>query len=102
MSRTPTCFSLEFFYEICSGIDGLVNNLPYELFTLKHNPNKTDPAYYTTMLAQYGLPVDDVVYFEHNKEAVKSARSVGITTHHYDREKKDVQALKVFLDEQLQ
>jgi len=80
---------------------GLVD-LPYELFTLKHNPNKTDPTYYITMLARYDLRAEDVVYFEHNTEAVESARSVGITTHHYDHEKKDIQALKVFLDEQLQ
>ena len=79
---------------------GLIN-MPYEVFTLKHNPEKTDPEYYKKMLAYFGLPVSDVVYFEHNPAAVKSAQSVGITTHFYDSEKKDMAELKKFLDENI-
>ena len=79
---------------------GLID-LPYDLFTLKHNPNKPDPVYFETMLKEYSLNADDVVYFEHNPDAVKSAQSVGITSYHYDHEKKDLDALKVFLDENL-
>lgn len=29
-----------------------LNKVPYEVFTLKHNPDKIDPAYYKTMLAR--------------------------------------------------
>jgi len=76
---------------------GLVD-LPYDMFTLAHDPDKDNPVYYRRMLDKYGLTVGDVVYFEHNTDAVKSAQSVGITTHHYDKEKKDLVALKVFLD----
>lgn len=75
-----------------------LTDLPYELFTLKHNPDKPDPTYFKTMLRHFGLNKDDVVYFEHNPEAVKSAQSVGITSHYYDPEKKDLTALKAFLD----
>ena len=53
------------------------------------------------MLEPFGLTKDDVVYFEHNPEAVKSAQSVGITTHYYDPDKKDLGALKIFLDKNL-
>jgi len=35
----------------------------------------------------FDLKSDDVVYFEHNPEAVKSAQSVGIKTHFLDNEK---------------
>ena len=70
-----------------------LNNMPYEVFTLKHNPDKVDPKYYETMLAHFGLSASDVVYFEHNADAVKSARSVGITTYHYDKDKKDLVGL---------
>lgn len=73
--------------------------MPYEFFTLKHHPEKTDPQYYKLMLAHFGLDKGDVVYLEHNPEAVKSAESVGITTHYYDTEKKDLASLKIFLDE---
>jgi len=78
-----------------------LDKMPYKVFTLKHNPEKTDPKYYEMMLEHFRLTKDDVIYFEHNMDAVKSAQSVGITTHHYDSEKKDLESLKKFLDENL-
>ncbi len=74
---------------------------PYPVFTLAQDPPKSDPKYYQMFLEQYGLTKDDVVYFEHNKEAVKSAESLGIKTHFYDQDKKDLVALKNFLTENL-
>lgn len=79
---------------------GLVN-LPYEMFTLKHNPDKTDPEYFKKLLSTYNFKPEDVIYFEHNEDAVKSAQSVGIVSHFYDGSKKDLEALKLFLDTQL-
>ena len=67
------------------------------MFTLKHNPEKTDPAYFTKLLDQYGLTKNDVVYFEHNEDAAKSARSVGIPTLFYDEHKQNLIELKEFL-----
>ncbi|OGM18512.1 hypothetical protein A2686_02835 [Candidatus Woesebacteria bacterium RIFCSPHIGHO2_01_FULL_38_10] len=78
-----------------------LTSLPYELFTLKHNPDKTDPKYFESMLKHFNLKSRDVVYFEHNPEAVKSAQSVGITSYFYDPDKKDLKALKLFLDEKV-
>ena len=74
---------------------------PYPVFTLKHDPEKTDSAYYTQMLEHYSLKPDEVIYFEHNPEAVKSAQSIGIKTYFYDHNKKDLDALKTFLVENL-
>ena len=78
-----------------------LSNLPYEFFTLKHNPEKTDPEYYKILLEKFGLSKDDVIYFEHNIDAVKSAESVGIKSYFYDNDKKDLESLKIFLDENL-
>jgi hypothetical protein len=50
--------------------------MPYEVFTLKHNPDKTDPVYFITLLQHYNLNPNDTVYFEHNIDAVKSAESL--------------------------
>lgn len=75
-----------------------LNDIPYEIFTLKHHPDKTDPIYFTYMLQHFSLKHDDVVYFEHNVEAVKSAEYVGIVSYHYDAAKKDLTALKDFLE----
>src|SRR3989338_9254529 len=55
-----------------------LDKMPYEIFTLKHNPEKTDKLYYVKMLEHFGLTEEDVVYFEHNPDAVISAQSVGI------------------------
>ena len=74
-----------------------LHDMPYEVFTLKHDPEKTDPSYYTTMLSKFGLGAEDVVYFEHNQDAVNSAQSVGIKTYYYDPDAKDLIALKDFL-----
>ncbi len=75
-----------------------LDRMPYEVFTLKHNPEKTDPKYYEILLEKYNLSKEDVVYFEHNPRAVESAQSVGIVSYFYDNDTKDLRALKDFLD----
>ncbi len=71
---------------------------PYEVFTLKHDPEKTDPKYFEILLSKYNLSSDQVVYFEHNLEAAKTAELVGIKTYLYDDSKQDIPSLKKFLD----
>jgi len=78
-----------------------LDKIPYEVFTLNHNPEKTDPRYYEKMLSHFNLTKEEVVYFEHNQEAVKSAQSVEINTYFYDNDKKDLRGLKEFLDDNL-
>lgn len=78
-----------------------LDKMPYEVFTLKHNPDKTDHKYFEEMLRHFGLKNTDVIYFEHNPEAVKSAESIGITSYYYNSDKKDLNSLKLFLDTNL-
>lgn len=66
---------------------GIVD-MPYEVFTLKHNPSKDNPEYFKTLLNHYNLTVQDVIYFEHSQAAVHSAKSIGIPSHFYDSDKK--------------
>lgn len=75
--------------------------LPYEIFTLKHNPDKIDPKYYETMLEYFKLDKNNVIYFEHNTDAVQSAISVWINTYHYNKDQKDLSELKKFIDNNL-
>jgi HAD superfamily hydrolase (TIGR01509 family) len=75
---------------------GLVN-LPYDLFTLKHNPDKNDPKYFKILFEKYNLKPKDCIYFDHKQDAVDSAKSLGITSYFYDSEKKDLDELKEFL-----
>ena len=78
-----------------------LDKMPYEVFTLKHNPEKTDPKYFEIILQHFGLNKNEVIYFEHNPEAVKSAESIGIKSYYYDPKKKDLAALKSFLNKNL-
>jgi HAD superfamily hydrolase (TIGR01509 family) len=75
-----------------------LNKMPYEVFTLKHNPEKTDPKFFRIMLRHFNLNAEDAIYIEHNPDAVKSAQSVGIVAFNYDKDKRDLIALKKFID----
>ncbi len=78
-----------------------LDKMPYEVFTLKHNPEKTESKYYEIMLKNFHLDKNNVIYFEHNPSAVKSAESIGIKSYFYDNDKKDLTALKNFLTQNL-
>jgi FMN phosphatase YigB (HAD superfamily) len=78
-----------------------LDQVPYEVFTLKHNPEKTDPEYFKLLFEKYSLTANDVVYFEHDAKAAKTAQSVGIATYFYDHTKEDMDELKQFLDKNL-
>lgn len=78
-----------------------LTDMPYEVFTLKHNPDKPDPSYFKTMLKHFGLKPEETIYFEHNPDAVKSDESASIVSYHYDADKRDLAALKAFLDTNL-
>ncbi|SHF33469.1 hypothetical protein SAMN03080594_103384 [Arenibacter palladensis] len=75
-------------------------NMPYQVFSLEHNPNKTDKAYYLKMLSHFNLKPTEVVYFEHNSEALNSATSVGIKTFSYNKEG-SLDGLRIFLKNNL-
>jgi len=77
-----------------------LDKMPYEVFTLTHNPEKDDPEYYKKMLSHFNLKSEQVVYFEHSPKAVESARSVGIKTYHWDSEK-PLRDLNIFLENSL-
>ncbi|MFA7193318.1 MAG: hypothetical protein WC087_00145 [Candidatus Paceibacterota bacterium] len=78
-----------------------LDDVPYPVFTLKHNPDKPNPIYFESLLTEYDFSPEEVIYFEHNPSAVESAESIGIISYFYDPELKDLDALKSFLDENL-
>ena len=78
---------------------GIVN-MPYPVFSLAHNPNKTEANYFVKMLQHFNLKTEDVVYFEHNVDAVSSAKSIGISTFHYNKLEK-LDYLTTFLNSNL-
>ena len=75
-------------------------NMPYPVFSLAHNPNKTNSDYFVKMLQHFNLKTEEVVYFEHNLDAVASAKSIGITTFHYNK-LENLDNLTIFLNSNL-
>ena len=68
---------------VCSIIRNLVEcqklwRMPYEMFSLAHEPNKTDPEYFKVLFDQFSITADDVVYIEHTKEVIPVAEGLGI------------------------
>ena len=78
-----------------------LDKVPYPVFSLQKNPSKTDPTYWQIFLEKNNLSIEDVVYFEHAEEAVKSALSVGITTFYYETEKTKLEEVAHFLDKNI-
>lgn len=79
---------------------GMVD-LPYEVFNLENDPNKKEGKYFEKLLENYDLKAENVIYFDHIQECVDSANSVGIASYYYDENKRDLERLKTFLDENL-
>ncbi|MEX0932997.1 MAG: HAD-IA family hydrolase [Candidatus Pacearchaeota archaeon] len=78
-----------------------LDKMPWEVFTSEFDPKKTNPEYYRIMLNSFGLKPEEVIYFEHNLEAIKNAKSVGIKSYFYDNDKKDLVTLRKFLEDNL-
>ncbi len=79
---------------------GIVN-MPYEVFSLAHKPDKTDPEFFKKLLKHFSLTSDQVVYFEHNPEAVRSAQSIGIKAFNYNKDTRDLMNVRTFLKSSL-
>jgi len=78
-----------------------LKNVNYQIFSLNHKPDKTNPKYFKKFLSQHNLKPNQLIYFEHNIKAVKSAKSVGIITHHYNGSLKGLENfLNLFLDKE--
>jgi len=74
-----------------------LDKISYEVFSLKHNPEKSDPNYYKILLEKLDLAVEALVYIEHNLEAVHSAESLNINVFHYNKDLRDINKLNEFL-----
>ena len=64
----------------------------------------TESSYYSNFIADkpillkhFDLVINDVVYIEHNLEALRSAESLKIKVFHYDKDLKDINKLNQFL-----
>ncbi len=75
-----------------------LDKIPYEVFTLKHNPEKSNSDYYKILLKHFDLTINEVLYIEHNLEALRSAESLKIKVFHYDKDLKDINSLNQFLE----
>jgi flavin reductase (DIM6/NTAB) family NADH-FMN oxidoreductase RutF len=75
-----------------------LKNISYQIFSLKHKPNKSNPKYFKKFLSKYKLKPEQIIYIEHDIKAVKSAQSIGIVAHHFNGDLKNLENfLNLFL-----
>ncbi len=58
-----------------------------DIFSLKGNPEKTSPEYFKEFLKKHKLQPEDIIYFDHKEENIKSAKSIGIISELYKNNK---------------
>ena len=69
-----------------------------EIFTLNKNPDKSNPDYFRELLKKYNLKAEEVIYFDHKKENVESAKKANIIATLYEGK---IEEIKKFIDEHL-
>jgi len=78
-----------------------LDNAPYPVFTLKHNPNKPNPLYFQTFMEQYLLSPKELLYIEHDLEAVHSAEKNKIMSFLYTDSNQHLVDIEQFLTSNL-
>jgi len=56
----------------------------FDIFTLNKNPDKSNPIYFKELLKKHNLQPEDVIYFDHKKENIESAKKTGILSELYE------------------
>ncbi len=69
----------------------------FEVFSLNKNPEKSNSLYFKTLLKNYNLSQNEILYVDHNKENISSAKNLGINSELY----KNNSQIKKFIDENL-
>lgn len=59
-------------------MEALLQGYDFDFFTLENNPSKESPEYFATLLDQYALEPEHIIYFDHQLPALESAQMVGI------------------------
>ena len=75
-----------------------IEEAEYLLCTGLFDNYENDLNYYKILLEQFDLAVEDLIYIEHNMEAIRSAESLNIKVFHYDKDLKDINKLNQFLE----
>ena len=53
-------------------------NMPYSVFSLSHNPEKTNKLYFDILCNEKKLKKEELLYIEHNIVSVETAKTFGI------------------------
>ena len=70
----------------------------FEIFSLNNNPNKENSKYFKLLLEKYHLNSQEVIYFDHKKDYVNSAKEIGINSVVY----KNNNQIKEFIETNMQ
>ena len=68
-------------------VESKIKGYNFEVFTLNKSPDKSNPKYFKQLLEEYNLKQDDIIYFDHKGDNVKSAKSNSINAILYKNNK---------------
>jgi alanyl-tRNA synthetase len=77
-----------------SEIKSKLGNYNFEIFSLLRNPEKSNSKYFKVLLEKYNLKPEEVIYFDHKEENIKSAKENTINCVKY----KDNNQIKTFIE----
>ena len=60
-----------------------IKGYDFEVFSMDKNPEKLNPIYFRKLLESHKLNEKEVIYFDHKKENINSAKSIGIQSELY-------------------
>lgn len=81
----------------------LLKKYGFSAFSMEEEGIKKDnPKFFDTLLKKFKLKPEEVIYFDHDKDNVKTAQSLGILSNHYNKdETKIIDKLKEFVNDNL-
>jgi alanyl-tRNA synthetase len=70
----------------------------WKAFSLEEEKiKKENPEYFNTLLKRFNLVPEEVIYFDHDKNSIKTAEKLGILSKHYT----DINSIKKFIEDNL-
>jgi FMN phosphatase YigB (HAD superfamily) len=80
-------------------MEKIVGGWPFEVFTLEGNPRKEKLEYFENLISKYEVEAGEMMLVEHNTEVVKVAKSFGIKTFWFEKNRRDYVGLDDFLNQ---
>jgi leucyl-tRNA synthetase len=84
--------------EVLVKLKDLIKDYGWQVFSLKFEPEKTDPEYYKTVVKEFNLDLNNTIYFDHSLANLESAKVSKINCFQYLSNKQTIELVDDFLN----